>query len=90
VDRRLDSSSRRPCVLCSTVFLAPDVETYIYTVYILLLVALLCIHAAHPRIAYHPCFLIFNTRLTAALKPSLNLLRQRSLFSLFRFMPGRS
>lgn len=41
-------------------------------------------------LTYHPCFLIFNTLFTAALNPSLNLLRHLSLFSLFLFIPGLS
>jgi hypothetical protein len=41
-------------------------------------------------VAYQPCFLIFNTRLTAAWKPCLNLLRHLSLCRRFLFVPPRS
>jgi hypothetical protein len=39
---------------------------------------------------YQPCFLIFNTRLTVALKPILKRFRHLSLCRRFLFLPGRS
>ena len=39
---------------------------------------------------YHPCFLIFCTKLTTPLKPSLNLLLHLSPCNRFLFRPGRS
>lgn len=39
---------------------------------------------------YQPCFLIFNTRLTVALKPILKRFRHLSLCRRFLFLPGLS